>query len=81
MGHNFNLQTIKSQVKLILKTVLEVNVNADASVQNIHSWDSLNYLVIVASLEKEFNIEFDPDELIELNSFQNIVSILSRKLS
>ena len=73
--------SIKSQVKRILKTVLEVNVDADASVQNIHSWDSLNYLVIVASLEKEFNIEFDPDELIELNSFQNIVSILSRKLS
>ncbi len=40
------------------------------SPETIAGWDSVNHIQLCLAVEAEFGIEFDPDELAVLNSFQ-----------
>jgi len=39
-------------------------------------WDSLAHLSLVMAIEEEFDVELDPDTLVELDSFETAVRIL-----
>ncbi|MCM1106139.1 MAG: acyl carrier protein [Blautia sp.] len=42
-------------------------------------WDSVTHMMLIADLEEKFNIEFDMNDTIELNSFDNGLEILREK--
>ncbi|MBX1886679.1 acyl carrier protein [Campylobacter peloridis] len=54
----------------ILESILEVKVNENSnlSMQNCKNWTSLAHIDIIMSLEEEFNIKFNKEELTNLNS-------------
>jgi acyl carrier protein len=43
-------------------------IPADASMNNIAQWDSIAHLNLVMSLEQEFNVQFNAEEMIALDS-------------
>ena len=39
-------------------------------------WDSLGHLALVIAIEEEFDVEFDSDQLIGMESFEDALKIL-----
>tara|TARA_B100000795_G_C22792152_1_gene437489 strand:- start:597 stop:824 length:228 start_codon:yes stop_codon:yes gene_type:complete len=65
------------------KKVFEKVFGKDPSIEKIsidkHSkWDSLRHFDLIANLEKEFNIEFKPNDIMKLKSFKEGISILKK---
>jgi len=46
---------------------------------DIANWDSLKHMVLVTSLEREFNIILDVQEIVNMQSFPDIIQILKEK--
>ena len=56
---------------------------ADASVDDLQyqgneKWDSLAHMSLVASIEDEFSIMLDTDDVINMSSFDQAMRILSK---
>ena len=42
-------------------------------------WDSLKHMELIVEFEKQFSVEFDENEMIEMTSLKNIVGIMKKK--
>jgi len=72
--------TINDKVKDIMSIVLEIskkNIGEDTSVSNVSAWDSLKHMNLIVALEEAFEIEFDEDQLVEINNYKKIVEVIS----
>lgn len=47
--------------------------------KDIPDWDSMNYLLFIAELEKEFNVSFNMDEVLSADSLGAVKNILRAK--
>ncbi len=56
-------------------------INPDSSPQNIENWDSVRHLNLVLALEQDFSLQFEPEEIDQLNNVGEIVTVVSRKLN
>jgi acyl carrier protein len=75
-----NEGALPTKLKIILANVLEVDsISVEDSPGTIASWDSLRHLNVVLSLEQEFHVSFDADEIPELNSVRAICAALARR--
>jgi acyl carrier protein len=64
----------------VLKNMLDVDsVSDDDSVQTIKSWDSLRHLNLIVALEEHFGINFEPEEIPELNSVRRISEAIAKR--
>ena len=63
----------------ILRKVLELDVDANCSQDNCDTWDSMKQLDLVVELESEFDISLEPEEIGEMKSFRDIVSLVEKK--
>lgn len=52
---------------------------ADLTKENLGNWDSLKQMDLVVSLEKEFNVELEITDIIQMISVKNIIEVLSNK--
>jgi acyl carrier protein len=44
-------------------------------------WDSLQHLILVSGFEEEFNLDIDPDEVVEMyNDFRTFKSVVLKKM-
>ncbi|AJC89656.1 acyl carrier protein [Campylobacter lari] len=70
------------QLYKILENILEVNINENSnlSMQNCKNWTSLNHIDIIMSLEEEFEIKFNKDELSQLKSQNELLQAIKEKL-
>jgi acyl carrier protein len=55
-------------------------ITADASPETIEGWDSLQHLNLVLALEQEFGVQFEPEEIDEMNSIDRILRVLQDKI-
>lgn len=65
---------------IIAKTfnIPESVVNMNLAVGDIPQWDSMGNLAIFHALEEEFQVEFEMEELFELNSVKSFVERLTK---
>lgn len=56
----------------------EITITIDQS--NFDRWDSLHHLNLIVELEDEFGIEFEPEEIAEMKSFNKVIEIISAKI-
>lgn len=54
-------------------------LTAEASPETIATWDSVEHLNLVVTLEQEFSLKFAPEEIEELKSIGKIAEVLERK--
>lgn len=45
----------------------------------LKKWDSIGHMSMVSAMEKEFRIEFDVDDIMEMQSVEAILQALKRK--
>lgn len=51
-----------------------------SSPETIESWDSMHHLELVLALEQEFEVQFTPEEIEQLLSFELVEDVLLEKL-
>lgn len=74
--------TVPDQIRQIAADVLEIpaeRISAASSNENIDNWDSVRHLNLVLALEQQFHLQFEPEEIDEMSSIQNILSVLQRR--
>lgn len=70
------------QLKEVFVRVLDVDpssVNERTTIDNLDEWDSMKHLELVMEIEKEFHVEFQPHEIILMNSVKLIMDKLQAK--
>jgi len=76
-------EIIVSLVEKVFRKVFGTDVpfRADMPASEISGWDSLNHVTLVMELEKEFGLEFDLFEALELTSADAIIGFIDRKIN
>lgn len=56
------------------------DVNQESSQSNCENWDSMHHLDLIVELENEFDVEFEPEEIADMKSFDKVKSIIASHL-
>ena len=73
---------MEEKVLEILKNVFELDtVDKTCSQSTCKKWDSMGLLNLAIELENEFDVSLEPEEIVELKSYDDIIKILKTKAS
>ena len=78
------MQDVLSRVRKAFSSAFDVDpasVSINTVPADIKAWDSMGHVTLASSLEQEFNLTFDVDELMEMENVREIVRILQAKLA
>lgn len=67
------------RIKQVMAATFGVDVRRigdDASPRTLQNWDSLKQMQLVISLEEEFGIEFNDDQVLDLLSYKQICTAI-----
>ena len=57
-------------------------LNKNITPADIETWDSLTHLNLIATIESEFNIDFEPEEILDVySSFDVLHSKIESKIN
>jgi len=71
------------KIRSITAEVLQVPANqltSQSSPDNIEAWDSIHHLNLILAFEQEFAVQFEPEEVEQMNNFGRILDVLEDKL-
>lgn len=77
------MNTIEERIKNIIAGTLNVSLNEvedDTAIGDLPSWDSLKHLQIIANIEKEFDIRFTPDIMMDLEDVSDIINATEERV-
>ncbi len=57
----------------------ETSVTDDSSPDNVAGWDSLTHIELISALEEELSIQISPEDSIDLENFQMLISFIEQK--
>ena len=70
----------KNNEKLIIEIAQKIfkykNININSSVNTISSWDSINHLNLIATIEKKFKIKINFDQSLTIYKLKDIIKII-----
>ena len=78
------MQDVLARVQRAFSSAFDVepgSVTIDTVPGDIREWDSMGHVTLASSLEQEFGLTFDVDELMEMENVREIVRILQAKLA
>lgn len=70
---------IEERVIKIIAEAIDVESNKideDTAIGDFPNWDSMGQLIIITSLEKEFDIKFDPEDIMDLEDVGDMISAI-----
>ena len=74
---------VKDKVIEIIAGVLEVQpseIELTSTVGDFPTWDSLGQLNILQSVQDEFEVEFEPEEMMDIEDVNDIIKAVELKL-
>ena len=73
---------MEEKVLEILKNLFELDtIDETCSQATCEKWDSMMHLNLVVELESEFGVSLEPDDLGQMQSYNDVIRILKSKLS
>jgi len=78
------MQDVLAKVQRAFSSAFDVepgSITIDTVPGDIRAWDSMGHVTLASSLEQEFGVTFDVDELMEMENVREIVRILQAKLA
>ena len=74
--------SIDVRLRAVLSDTLQQDFSSGSDVRRseVASWDSLNHLRVVISVEEEFGVRFESDEVTSIESMSQLRSLLITKL-
>jgi acyl carrier protein len=73
---------IQSRVFKIASRVLRVpasELSGTSSPETVASWDSLLHMQLVLAIEEEFGVQFEAEEIVEMQRMDRILAIIKSK--
>ncbi len=73
---------MKEQILEIAASVFEVDVkdiSEKSSPNELENWDSITQMNLIVTIEETFDIEFDDDDVMNIENIQSIIEIASSK--
>ena len=70
---------IEERVIKIIAEAIEVEgnkIDEETAIGDFPNWDSMGQLIIITSLEKEFDIKFDPEDIMELEDVGDMIAAI-----
>ena len=67
-----------NQIVSQIFSIQESEIRDDMSSKDISDWDSMNYLLFISELEKEFSMSFTMDEVMNAQTLGDIRVIVER---
>ena len=77
------MTNVLERVQKAFNSTFEVDpqvVTLDTSPGDISGWDSMGHVTLASSLEQEFHVNLDVDDLMAMENVREIVRILEGKL-
>lgn len=74
----------KEKVIEIVAGVCEVEaseINEQTAIGDFPQWDSVGHLTIISNVEEAFDINFEPEEMMDLEDVSDIVAAVEKKLN
>jgi acyl carrier protein len=78
-----NKEKIFDIVQEICSDIFDIenlSINNELSANDIVEWDSLNHLNLISSIEEEFKIKFDFDEIASFENIGDIIDSIINKI-
>ncbi len=75
-------QTVPPSLRNILADTLEISpeeVTTELSTETVEAWDSFRHLQLVLTIEGEYGVQFDPQQIPELTTVAKIQQALEAK--
>lgn len=72
---------MKEEVFAILSAVMETpldDISESSTKDTIANWDSIRQLNLVFALEDNFDVKFSDDDILQMNSVQDILNALTQ---
>lgn len=68
-----------SKIKSLMVSVLKIEeAEVESVAYSVHySWDSLTHVILIAALEKEFNLKFNTEQITAMTSYQEISKVIN----
>ena len=70
--------------EIVLKILMDVfeldTLDKSCSQSTCEKWDSMGVLNLVVELESEFGVSLEPEEIAQLVSYKDVISVLKKKL-
>jgi acyl carrier protein len=73
---------MKDKLRTIIADILEVEpelIKEGSSADTMEGWDSFKQMNMIVAIEEEFGIEFDEEESILANSYDDLLRLISSK--
>ena len=70
------------KIRPIISDIMMVpdeDITMASTPNTIEAWDSLRLLDMVLALESEFDVQFSPDEIMEMTTVARIVDVVALK--
>jgi acyl carrier protein len=77
------LEEVRQQVLTIAADVFAVSPKVlaeDSSAKTVETWDSIRHLNLVLAIEDRFALQFAPEEMEQMETIGQIVSLVEAKL-
>lgn len=74
---------IREKVIAIMAKCFDVTpdkITLESSIGDFPKWDSLGNLSMLQKLQEEFDIELEPEEIIDLEDVKDIINIVEEKI-
>ncbi|QUY43026.1 acyl carrier protein [Acaryochloris marina] len=68
--------TTQVRVIQVISTILNVptdKLNIDSSPESVEQWESMKHINLVLAIEEEFDVQFDDEQIAELQSVKSII--------
>lgn len=78
-----NNQEIKEKIYAIVAEICETTpaeINDNTTIGDYPQWDSVGQLSILSNVEEAFGINFEPEEMMEIEDVKDIVAAVNAKL-
>jgi acyl carrier protein len=76
-----NRQQIFTRIKAISKKIFGEStvITEETASTDIEKWDSMNHVILISTIEKEFAVTFDIMEIIGITTIGNFVDLIEKK--
>lgn len=73
--------TTQDRVFQVISNVLNVprdKLSIDSSPESIEQWESMKHINLVLAIEEEFDVQFDDEQIAELQSVKSIITAVDK---
>jgi|TARA_B110000858_G_scaffold193537_1_gene246222 acyl carrier protein len=74
---------LHNEIFKIFKKSLELKnkkISKNLNKKNLQEWDSMSNMALISNIEKKFQLKFNVDEVLKINSVANLLKIVQKKI-